>query len=250
VWEIDRAEVLAIVERTRSFLGPEEYATLQAFTDLNLWLLSELEAKETTLAKLRREVFGPSTEKTKAVFPDAEGGEPPPGPSGDDVGARAGAKTRKDDKPKPRGHGRHGADDYPGAIRVYTPHETLQHGSPCPQCHRGKTYRVKRPAVRIRVTGGAPLQATLGSFSQLFMMKGVRIIWQVTAALAYNLAQAFKLLLLPKHQRADQLKKLRLHWFHVAGRWVRTGRRWILYLARGPETSRAFERVQTLLAAT
>jgi len=161
VWEIDRAEVLAIVERTRSFLGPEEYATLQAFTDLNLWLLSELEAKETTLAKLRREVFGPSTEKTKAVFPDAEGGEPPPGPSGDDVGARAGAKTRKDDKPKPRGHGRHGADDYPGAIRVYTPHETLQHGSPCPQCHRGKTYRVKRPAVRIRVTGGAPLQATL-----------------------------------------------------------------------------------------
>jgi hypothetical protein len=74
--------------------------------------------------------------------------------------------------------------------------------------------------------------------------------WLVIAALAYNLAQAFKLLLLPKEQRADQLKKLRLHWFNVAGRWIRTGRRWILSLARGPETALAFERVQKLLFAT
>jgi hypothetical protein len=74
--------------------------------------------------------------------------------------------------------------------------------------------------------------------------------WLLIAALAYNLAQAFKLLLLPKHHRADQLKKLRLHWFNVAGRWVRTARRWILYLARGRETALAFERVQKLLAET
>jgi len=74
--------------------------------------------------------------------------------------------------------------------------------------------------------------------------------WLIIAALAYNLAQAFKLLLLPKHQRTDQLKKLRLHWFHVAGRWIRTGRRWILSLARGPETVLAFERVQKFLLAT
>lgn len=74
--------------------------------------------------------------------------------------------------------------------------------------------------------------------------------WLLIAALAYNLAQAFKLLLLPKAHRADQLKKLRLHWFNVAGRWIRTGRRWILTLARGPETALAFERVQKLLFAT
>jgi hypothetical protein len=74
--------------------------------------------------------------------------------------------------------------------------------------------------------------------------------WLLIAALAYNLAQAFKLLLLPKNQRADQLKKLRLHWFNIAGRWTRTGRRWILSLARGPETVLAFERVQKFLLAT
>ena len=72
--------------------------------------------------------------------------------------------------------------------------------------------------------------------------------WLLIAALAYNLAQAFKLLLLPRAEHADQLKKLRLRWFNVAGRWVRTGRRWILALARGPDTVLAFERVQRLLA--
>jgi hypothetical protein len=74
--------------------------------------------------------------------------------------------------------------------------------------------------------------------------------WLLIAALAYNLAQAFKLLLLPTTHRRDQIKKLRLHWFNVAARWIRTGRRWILSLARGPETVRTFEQVQKLLAVT
>jgi len=72
--------------------------------------------------------------------------------------------------------------------------------------------------------------------------------WLLIAALAYNLAQAFKLLLLRSEQHADQLKKLRLHWLNVAARWIRTGRRWILALARGPDTVAAFTRVQALLA--
>jgi hypothetical protein len=71
--------------------------------------------------------------------------------------------------------------------------------------------------------------------------------WLMIAALAYNLAQAFKLLLLPKRDHAQQLKKLRLHWFAVGARWIRTGRRWILALARGPDTAQAFHRLQQRL---
>ena len=82
--------------------------------------------------------------------------------------------------------------------------------------------------------------------SQHFHANGA---WLLIAALAYNLAQAFKLLLLKTEHHADQLKKLRLHWFNVAARWIRTGRRWILALARGPDTVAAFTRVQALLAA-
>ena len=71
--------------------------------------------------------------------------------------------------------------------------------------------------------------------------------WLLIAGLAYNLAQAFKLLLLPRAAHADQLKKLRLHWLNVAARWIRTGRRWILALARGPDVVAAFSRVEQLL---
>lgn len=73
--------------------------------------------------------------------------------------------------------------------------------------------------------------------------------WLLIAGIAYNLAQAFKLLLLDTARHADQLKKLRLHWLNVGARWIRTGRRWILALARGPDVVAAFNRVQTLLAA-
>ena len=73
--------------------------------------------------------------------------------------------------------------------------------------------------------------------------------WLLIASIAYNLAQAFKLLLLSAEQHADQIKKLRLHWLNVGARWIRTGRRWILALARGPDVVAAFSRVQALLAA-
>lgn len=73
--------------------------------------------------------------------------------------------------------------------------------------------------------------------------------WLLIAALAYNLAQAFKLLLLTAERRADQLKKLRLHWFNLAARCIRTGRRRILALARGPEIASAFSDLQERLTA-
>ena len=73
--------------------------------------------------------------------------------------------------------------------------------------------------------------------------------WLLIAAIAYNLAQAFKLLLLPAGQHSHQLKHLRLHWLVVAARWIRTGRRWILALPRGPDVVAAFSGVQTLLQA-
>lgn len=68
--------------------------------------------------------------------------------------------------------------------------------------------------------------------------------WLLIAGVAYNLAQAFKLLLLSRDQHAHQMQKLRLHWFTVGARWIRTARRWFLALARGPDTVAAFERVQ------
>jgi hypothetical protein len=73
--------------------------------------------------------------------------------------------------------------------------------------------------------------------------------WLVIAQLAYNLAQLFKLLAGPVIERHHQLKKLRLHWFGVAGRLIRSGRRLTLALARGPDTVARFRLAQARIAA-
>ena len=71
--------------------------------------------------------------------------------------------------------------------------------------------------------------------------------WLVIAQLAYNLVQCFKLLLLPREQHQFQIKKLRLLFFNVAARVVRSHRRLTLALARGPDGVDRFDRVQTAI---
>lgn len=73
--------------------------------------------------------------------------------------------------------------------------------------------------------------------------------WLVIAQLAYNLGQWFKLLLLPRTTHSDQFKKLRLHWFCVAGRIIRSGRRVKIALARAPDVVDRFARVQAAILA-
>jgi hypothetical protein len=73
--------------------------------------------------------------------------------------------------------------------------------------------------------------------------------WLVIAQLAYNLGQWFKLLVLPRVMHSYQFKKLRLHWFCVAARIIRTGRRIKIALARAPDTVERFTRAQAAILA-
>jgi hypothetical protein len=71
--------------------------------------------------------------------------------------------------------------------------------------------------------------------------------WLVIAQIAYNLAQWFKLLVLPAKEQHHQVKKLRLHWFCVAGRLIHSARQITVALARGPDRfSWAQERIAAL----
>lgn len=82
--------------------------------------------------------------------------------------------------------------------------------------------------------------------SQQFMANWA---WLVIAQLAYNLGQWFKLLVLPSSNHRHQFKKLRLHWFCVAARISRSGRRIKMALARAPDTVERFVRAQELILA-
>ncbi len=158
--EIRLDELQAILERTKAALSPEDHATLTAAVETFAFLTHELETKGASIARLRRLIFGPSTDKTDQVIGDdtesgdgeATAGEP-----------RADADAEPDtdkDPAKRKGHGRRAAATYRGAKRVKVEHESLKAGDPCPACPKGKVYPLE-PAVLIRVTAMAPLQATV-----------------------------------------------------------------------------------------
>jgi transposase len=64
-------------------------------------------------------------------------------------------------RPKPPGHGRNAAAAYTGASRVTVAHPDLHGGENCPGCTSGKLYPQSEPAKLVRITGMAPLSATV-----------------------------------------------------------------------------------------
>ena len=162
--EVSLAELIGIVERAKVALSEADYGTLKTAVDTLAFLTQELAAKGTTIERLRKMLFGASTEKTRSVV----------GESGADdgngaAGAAAGADAPATDgaKPKTPGHGRNGAASYPGATKVKVPHPQLHGTDGCPECLKGKLYPLSEPAVLLRIRGMAPLGATLYELDRL-----------------------------------------------------------------------------------
>lgn len=165
--ELRLEELKGILDRAKAVLSQEDHDKLEAAVETLAFLTRELEAKGTSLTRLRRLLFGPSTEKTSQVVGETSGqtgsaagaAEQGPGPGGGDTDKRA--------KKKRKGHGRNGASAYRGADRVKVAHESLQRSDPCPECPKGKLYPQSEPATLVRVRGMAPLQATVYELQRL-----------------------------------------------------------------------------------
>jgi len=166
-------ELKAILERAKSTMSAEDHEKLGAAVDTLAFLTQELEAKGASIKRLRKLIFGASTEKTSLVFPDAAGdgeGEPVPDADGEANETASGSDGGgTEPKPKRKGHGRRKAAEYTGAEKVAVPHATLEHGDPCPApgCDTGRVYRQADPAFLVRVTGMAPLMATVYELERL-----------------------------------------------------------------------------------
>ncbi|AEI68323.1 IS66 family transposase [Corallococcus macrosporus] len=152
--QVDPARLAVIVERTRGALSEEDFATLKAAMDTLAFVTAELQAKGTSVERLRRLLFGAPTEKTDAVLRKA--GQP------------AGrAQQQAEDKAPAPGHGRTAAAAYTGASREKVAHASLHGGDVCQGCLKGKVYPLKEPSVRVRVKGVAPLVATVWECERL-----------------------------------------------------------------------------------
>ena len=95
-----------------------------------------------------------NTEKTSAVL------EPKTAPTAVDT-------RPKPEKPSRAGHGRNAATAFTGSDKVAIAHATLHSGDCCPGCGQGRLYRQKEAATLIRISGQAPLKATVFEMERL-----------------------------------------------------------------------------------
>ena len=170
-------QLKAIIERAS--LSEADRDQLTAAVETLAFITQELEQSGATIARLRKLLFGPSSEKTRDVLNNKGNTESEHDAQGDnatdedpvDKGGERGDDTPSDDSDKPKkkrkGHGRNGAAAYTGADKVSVAHDTLSHGDRCPGCDKGKVYRLAQPAVLVRVKGVAPLSATVYELERL-----------------------------------------------------------------------------------
>jgi len=163
--ELPMDELESILQRAQAAaLDEKDCAKIKAVFESYSYLTELVEDKGTTIARLRKLLFGSSSEKTSDVLND-EGASSPSAEDSD-------GSTQKTDPEKERttqrkGHGRNGADDYRGAEKIPVPHGSLQSGDACPDCKKGKVYEVAQPGVLVRITGQAPVQATVYELQKL-----------------------------------------------------------------------------------
>ena len=149
-----------------------------------VWLQRTLFETRISLAKLRRLLFGKRTEKRTRTPQDPAGQSSDTGqkreedtatgkgvdrPAADPTDEAPGAdQTVADsgDAPPPRGHGRLGVADYPGAEDIFCPHDQYQAGDRCPACERGQLYP-SRPLVRLCFDGQPLAKVTHYALEQL-----------------------------------------------------------------------------------
>ena len=144
-------------------------STVHLLVGSYLELVDLLKNKEITLTRLRKILFGASTEKTGNILPEDSESDPEsdPDPASNEEDEAPDSTDKEPTEPDGKGHGRHGVKDYPGAQRISISHESLESGAPCPECGDGKVFETKRPGVIIRIVGQAPLQATVYELQKL-----------------------------------------------------------------------------------
>jgi hypothetical protein len=137
--ELDAKRVEELLRRAeeRSFEA-EDYPTIRLLVESYACLTSMLGDKNTSIARLRKLLFGASTEKTAAVVGQTES----PASSDEPIAEGAAQQSAEGERKSPRkkGHGRNGADAYAGAEKFNVAHESLRAGDACPDCLEGTVY--------------------------------------------------------------------------------------------------------------
>lgn len=140
-------------------LHADDYKTIRTVIESYVGLFHLLGDKHTSLQRLRKMLFGASTERTAAVLGALKEALPPPTAEATASPSPPPGNGESSAESPPKNHGRHGAEAYVGAEKIEVPHESLQPGDPCPHCQTGTVYETSRPGVLLRLVGQPPVGA-------------------------------------------------------------------------------------------
>jgi hypothetical protein len=162
--DVDKKQLQDVVARAKEALGAADAEYIERVFESYEYVASLIQAKNMSIGRLQKLLFGAKTEKTDNVVGDKSSGESagtstPSATEDGGAGASDEGNTPGKGRPPPKGHGRNGVDAYAAARRVEVAHETLQPGDACPECEKGTVYQ-QPPRVVVRITGQAPLGAT------------------------------------------------------------------------------------------
>lgn len=168
--ELDIHKLEEAFDRAQTTLDPKDFALFKTMAESYLYFAEFIGSKNATIARLRKMIFGATTEKTAAVC-GKKSGTSSDNPAGQNAAAQSAAPgsaadTENSGKTPPKGHGRNGADAYAGAERVQVALESLQAGDACPNCEQGTVYD-SIPSVLVRIVGQSPIQAKIYELQKL-----------------------------------------------------------------------------------
>jgi transposase len=155
--ELDMGKLEDALRRAEGRLDEQDYAILKTLAESYTYLSELVGDKNTTIARLRKLLFGAKTETTAAVTGrvPAEGVQGPEAP----VNAGPEALDKSPMSGQAEGHGHNGAAAYTGAEKIEVPHPLLAPGDSCPHCEKGTVYETQRPGVLVRLVGQPPVGA-------------------------------------------------------------------------------------------
>ena len=139
--ELDQAKINDFLDRARTLLDPDDFNLLSSLVQALLFLEKLVKSKSEVIVKLLRLMFGASSETSQQILKK----DP----------------RQTDSKTARKGHGRKGACSYTGASRVSVAHPDLKHGQICPDCLRGRLYKMADPGYWIRCFAAPLVQAVV-----------------------------------------------------------------------------------------
>lgn len=150
ILDISTPELMDIVKRA-TLTEEEQQKLTAAITTLGV-MMEALKSKDLSIKRLQQMLFGAATEKT-SKFLSKKGQK--------ELNLEANVKEKR------AGHGRRASAAYTGAEIKAVEHSSLHSGECCPECQSGKVYPLSEPAKLVRITGMAPLGATIWECARL-----------------------------------------------------------------------------------